>query len=231
MLSRNAASSRAIPTSKLIQQVKDNPFFPAQWGSNRKGMVSGSEIQDSKKASSFWLEARDKAVFIAEALSGLNVHKQHVNRILEPFLWTTVIISATDWSNFINLRTQLDAQPEFRAVALLIKDALENSLPVMLKPDEWHLPYVSQEERDRLGAFTAASVAAARCARVSYLTHDGQRDTSRDIELADKLLSNGHMSPFEHPAMCLHVPAQWGNFTGFKQYRKFIPNESDPKGR
>jgi len=166
----------------------------------------------------------------ASELFSLGVHKQLANRLLEPFLWTTVVVTATNWENFFNLRTRDDVQPEFRTVALLMQDALANSEPKRLGPEQWHLPYISIEERSQLGTFTAAIVAAARCARVSYLTHEGKRDTAKDVELADRLLRSGHMSPFEHPAQSLYVPARWGNFIGWKQYRKLIPYEHDPLG-
>jgi thymidylate synthase ThyX len=230
MFSRNAASSRAIPIGRQIEAAVMAPFTPPQWGSNRRGMQAGGEISDTERASAVWLEARDAAVRGAAELFSLGVHKQLANRLLEPFLWTTVVVTATDWSNFFHLRTSHEAQPEFRTTALLMQDAIDHSSPERLEPEQWHLPFINQEERTRLGTFTAASVAAARCARVSYLTHEGTRDTSKDIELADKLLRSGHMSPFEHPAQSLHVPARWGNFVGWKQYRKLIPYEHDPLG-
>jgi thymidylate synthase ThyX len=229
MLSRNSASSRAIPTTTLINSVKSDPVVPARWGSNQRGMQAGDDIEDTQHASSLWLEARDKAVFIAGALSRLGVHKQLVNRILEPFMWHTAIISATDWRNFLHLRTRADAQPEMQTLALLIRRALVESTPELLDSNQWHLPHVLPHERETLAPLTAACVSAARCARVSY-NRKLEYDTAKDIELADKLQLNGHMSPFEHPAMCLLVPADWGNFIGWKQYRKFIPNEDDPLG-
>ena len=230
MLSRNAASSRAIPIGKQIEAAVQAPFTPSRWGSNQRGMQAGGEIEDTVRASAVWLEARDAAVRAAAELFSLGVHKQLANRLLEPFLWTTVVVTATMWDNFFNLRTRNDVQPEFRTVALLMQDAIDRSRPNRLEPEQWHLPFVDQEERNNLGTFTAASVAAARCARVSYLTHEGKRDTSKDVELADRLLREGHMSPFEHPAQALHVPARWGNFVGWKQYRKLIPYEHDPLG-
>jgi thymidylate synthase ThyX len=230
MLSRNAASSRAIPIGSQITAAVTAPFTPSRWGSNQRGMQAGGEIEDIVRASAIWLEARDAAVRAASELFSLGVHKQLANRLLEPFLWVTVVVTATSWSNFLNLRTRDDVQPEFRTTALLMQDALAESQPERLEPDQWHLPFINQEERTRLGTFTAATVAAARCARVSYLTHEGKRDTGKDVELADRLLRDGHMSPFEHPAQSLHVPARWGNFIGWKQYRKLIPYEHDPLG-
>lgn len=230
MLSRNAASSRAIPIGRQIEAVVHSPFTPSRWGSNQRGMQAGGEIEDTVRASAIWLEARDAAMRAAAELFSLGVHKQLANRLLEPFLWTTVVVTATNWENFFHLRTRDDVQPEFRTVALLMQDALAESEPGRLEPLQWHLPFVGEDERASLSQFTAAGISAARCARVSYLTHERERNTPRDLSLVDKLITNGHMSPFEHPAQCLHVPARWGNFVGWKQYRKMIPYENDPLG-
>jgi thymidylate synthase ThyX len=229
MLSRNSASSRAIPTTRLRSRVTAHPFMPIEWGSNRSGMSAGPEIPLADRAAEIWLRARNDAVDASVQLLGLGVHKQITNRLLEPFMWHTAVITATDWNNFLHLRTQADAQPEFRKLALLIEAELNTSTPVRMHYPDWHLPYVEDEEKETLATMTAASVSAARCARVSYLNQD-RRDLAKDIELADRLIQNGHMSPFEHTAQCLPVPARWGNFIGWKQYRKFIPNEADPKG-
>jgi hypothetical protein len=203
--------------------------MPSVWGANQRGMTAGAEVEDTKQARRMWLEARDRAVHAATQLATIGVHKQWANRLLEPFLWHTAIISATNWSNFLHLRTQNDAQPEFRALALRVQDALGDSTPVRKEPDEWHLPYITNEERATLSTLTAACVSAARCARISY-DRPLEYDTAKDIELSDRLLTSGHMSPFEHPAMCLHVPARWANYIGWKQYRKLIPHEEDPLG-
>ena len=229
ILSRNSASSRAIPTSRLIEQVTLHPVVPSIFGSNQRGMASGAEIADARQARILWMEARDRAIHAATQLSKLGVHKQWANRVLEPFMWHTAIISATNWSNLLHLRTQDDAQPEFRTLALKIQDALGDSRPVKREPDEWHLPFVSEEERTTLSTLTAACVSAARCARISY-NRPLEYDTAKDIELSDRLLVSGHMSPFEHPSVCLIVPARWGNYVGWKQYRKLIPHEEDPLG-
>jgi len=232
MLSRNAASSRAIPIEKVIAQVEEEPFIPEDWGTFKKGMVAGPALTGELVGNALfaWKNAMRTSIGEAKVLSRLGVHKSLVNRLLEPFMWTTVVVTATTWDNFFHLRATPQAQPEFRIIALRMQDALAQSEPERLEPLQWHLPYVNQEERDRLGTFTAAQVAAARCARVSYLTHEGKRDTSKDIELADRLLRDGHMSPFEHAAECLPVPARWGNFVGWRQYRKMIPHEHDPLG-
>lgn len=166
----------------------------------------------------------------------LNVHKQVANRLLEPFMWHTVIVTASEWENFWNLRCHPDAQPEIRLVAETMRDAVAASEPAELAGDEWHLPLVRPEDRDQVGSIEdLIKVSAGRCARVSYLTHAGERDLSADIELHDRLLESGHMSPLEHPARPrtaaeLEQSAWSANFRGWFSYRKEIAGEENPLG-
>jgi thymidylate synthase ThyX len=166
----------------------------------------------------------------------LNVHKQVANRLLEPFMWHTVIVTATEWDNFWNLRCHPDAQPEIRLVAETMRDATQASEPKELAEGEWHLPLVGPEDRDQAASIEALiKISAGRCARVSYLTHAGKRDLDADIELHDRLLESGHMSPLEHPARPLTSDeletSEWsGNFRGWFPYRKTISGEANPLG-
>lgn len=233
MLSRNSASSRAIPVEKRIAAVKTQPFIPDVFGANQRGMQALSQIDDDKQvlARAAWMNAMRDAANRAEQLAELGVHKQLANRLLEPFLWHTCIVTATDWDNFFHLRDHADAQPEFQKIAAMMKRALADSVPNLLKRGEWHLPYITEEDLadERFGHDweSICMISTARCARVSYLTHDGRRDLSADTLLGLKLMKSGHMSPFEHPAMCMADFERRGNFIGWKQYRKFIPMEHD----
>ena len=166
----------------------------------------------------------------------LNVHKQVANRLLEPFMWHTVIVTATEWENFFNLRCHPDAQPEIRLVAESMRAAVEASEPARLAEDEWHLPLVRPEDRAQVSSTEdLIKVSAGRCARVSYLTHAGQRDLDADVQLHNRLLESGHMSPLEHPARPLSAAelerGEWnGNFRGWHSYRKTIAGEANPLG-
>lgn len=166
----------------------------------------------------------------------LNVHKQVANRLLEPFMWHTVIVTATEWDNFWNLRCHPDAQPEIRLVAESMRAAFESSEPVDLAADEWHLPLVRPEDHEQESSIEdLIKISAGRCARVSYLTHAGERDLDADIQLHDRLLESGHMSPLEHPARPLSTSeleeSEWsGNFRGWFPYRKSISGEANPLG-
>lgn len=205
MLSRNASSSRAIPVEKMLQQVRENPAMPIHWGKNQPGMQAREEIdlESIYEATDEWKFAANTACNQAQAFINLGVHKQVVNRLLEPFQYIKVIVTATEWDNFFALRLHLDAQPEIAQLALRMWEAMANSAASVLQPGEWHLPYVRANE---IHAFDyqvdkMIKCSVARCARVSYLNHDNTSpDVKKDLELANKLYTAGHMSPFEHVA-------------------------------
>lgn len=233
MFSRNSASSRAIPVEKQLAKVMEDPFIPVHFGVNQPGMQAPIELDDAERtlAKEEWLRARNSAVSHVRHLLSLEVHKQITNRILEPFMWHTVIVTATEWSNFFALRAHPDAQPEIRVIAEMMEDIYEKSSPLYLDRYDWHLPFIQEDERDGKFEFTrkARCISAARCARVSYLTHDGVRDHEADLALYERLVSGGHMSPLEHVAITEGDDfSEWtGNFRGWKQFRKLIPNEGD----
>jgi thymidylate synthase ThyX len=105
-------------------------------------------------------------------------------------------------------------------------EAYMASQPRMLASGEWHLPYVSDEERANYPIEVQLKLSTARCARVSYLTHEGKTpEVDKDIVLHDRLAESGHWSPFEHQAQAMWVPVMSGNFFGWSQYRKGFPNE------
>lgn len=228
-LARNSASTRAIPTAKLIARVSDNPFAPTYWGKNQKGMSTDEQISDHLKpeALKIWLEARDLAVEQAQKLLDLGVAKQTAGRLLEPFMWQTAIVSATSTENLFKLRCHPSAQPEFRTTATMMQEALKHSTPTFLQPGEWHIPMVSDDELGNLTTDVLLKIATGRLARVSYLTHDGKRDLSQDERLHDDLKNSGHWSPFEHCAKVDNNGYRLSNFDApWVQYRKFFAGES-----
>lgn len=227
MLSRNSASSRAIPISLMIARVATYPVIPVWWGKAQPGMQAKEEIEDKTLAERDWLIARDFALESAQMLHKRGLHKQIVNRLLEPWMWITVIVSATDWWHFFNLRNHPDAQPEIAKIAGMMVELYDHNQPAVKKSGEWHLPlWFAEDEELRKDEFTTASfkayVSAGRCARVSYLTHDGKRDLQEDYALASKLESHKpmHASPLEHPAKALATSQRIGNYTGWLQLRK-----------
>jgi thymidylate synthase ThyX len=233
VFSRNAASSRAIPIKKMIAAVRDEPAMPIFWGRNQSGMSARRKLDDAaqRAAAEEWQRALVNALASAERLSegDIDLHKQLVNRLLEPFAWITVIISATEWSNFFTQRCHPDAQPEIRHIAELMLQAYRASTPRTVAASAWHLPLILDDERS-LDDDTLRKLSVARCARVSYLTHDGTRDHARDLELYERLMSggaNGHWSPTEHVATPLGDPQEKsGNFRGWRQFRKLFSQEN-----
>lgn len=223
MFSRNSASSRAIPTKKMFQRVKENPFIPIAFQKAHKGM-QGSEYfegQDLEIAKTSWLHARDNALERAKHLDHLGVTKQLVNRVLEPFLWHTVIVTSTEWENYFNLRDHEAAEIHIAALAKKMREEMEASTPKKLKEGEWHIPFgdnmddkeiVSYLKSQRSAEEEVATyevdeakqkIAVARCARVSYTNPDGNEDIEKDLKLYDRLAGMGHWSPFEHVARAM----------------------------
>ncbi|MGA8575594.1 MAG: FAD-dependent thymidylate synthase [Candidatus Cybelea sp.] len=230
VLSRNSASSRAVPTSKLIERVEREPAIPLEWGLNTTGMSASDvlSVEAAEAATRAWLEARDDAVAHARELLDLKVHKQELNRLLEPFLWHTVIVTATEWENFFELRCAVNAQPEIRAAALRMRAAIDASRPGSLGYGEWHTPLLQADEMT-LDVEIRKQISAARCARVSYLTHGGTREIDKDLELYERLRSDRHLSPFEHVATPSEDAAFHANFRGWIQMRAAIEAHTGPQ--
>lgn len=241
-LSRNSASSRAIPFDKMLKMVEENPFIPIKWMKDHKGM-QGVEyfenIDDLWELKARWLQARDRAVDQARILSTLGLTKQIVNRLLEPFMWHTAIVTATEWENFFALRAHEAAEIHLQDLAHKMLGAYNFSNPKQLKTLEWHIPFGDQFDIERLKKLSnldiqkahniKIKIATARCARVSYMNFEGKDDYEADIKLHDMLLSSGHMSPMEH---CAQAMKGWsGNFQGFIQYRKMIQGENKQDNR
>lgn len=273
MFSRNSASSRAIPFAKMVKMVEEDPFIPIAWQKDHKGM-QGVEYFTSKKdievKEMYWISASKSAINMAQKLNSHNTTKQLCNRLLEPFMWHTALVTATEWENFFELRcpkyshtylpdrtfnskkdvaialskyasenrdmgaeeeaVSLDttklltntsqAEIHMQALAEAMWDARSESTPKELKEGEWHTPFGDKiddrelafaedleinEETDNelVRRLSRQKVSIARCARLSYMTFDGEIDYAKDIALHDHLLKSGHMSPFEHIARCM----------------------------
>jgi hypothetical protein len=270
VFSRNASSSRAIPVERMIEDVLRDPVIPSFWGKNQPGMSAAEEHNwpvptcwnivhadihegyNSISREKAWLSARDNAVEMARAFAKAGYHKQIVNRLLEPWAHINVVVTATEFANFFALRCHPGAQPEMRDLAEKMKSALDASTPKLLRPGEWHLPYVTDYEvkttqfrfplRDPFVHETLTKLSVARCARVSYLTHEGKPpDVGDDLKLYWRLVGAEplHASPAEHQAtpdsrIADHENDEWvwrypnehGNLVGWRQFRKTLPNES-----
>lgn len=119
MLSKNSASSRAIPFEKNLKSIEESPFIPIAWMKDHKGMQGTEYHSDvmSEVSKRKWLIARDWAVTYAQSLSLDDVTKQLCNRLLEPFMWHTVIVTGTEWENFFALRCPKYKTNEFTSVS------------------------------------------------------------------------------------------------------------------
>ncbi len=158
----------------------------------------------------------------------LGVHKQIANRLLEPFMWHTVIVTATEWENFMALRIDEHAQAEIRKPAELMLAAMESSTPEALDYGQWHVPFVQPDEKQELDTETKIKISCARCARTSYLTHRGVRDYGEDLTMYGRLAGPGHMSPMEHSCRPNEQgEPQKGNLLGWHQHRADLPHEEN----
>lgn len=234
--SRNFSSSRAIPVAKMIDQVSNDPATPVYWGKNQPGMQAQEEVGNLEQdaAKKVWISASEQAVILAKRLVDVGVHKQTVNRLLEPFQWVHGVVTATEWDNFFELRAHPDAQPEIQALAYMMQEKMGESTPRKVGYMSWHLPYIQPHEFADYGddIEILRKVSAARCCRVSYMKHDGTHaDISEDLALCDRLIGSRplHASPFEHQATPDMVDRHgWvstqlhGNFKGWVQNRKLI---------
>jgi thymidylate synthase ThyX len=230
--SRNSASSRAMPVEKNIERMLADPFVPAAFGSNKKGMQAGEELAADVQAEAraAWAEMIQAAAGLARVLAEIGVHKQWANRLIEFASWHTMIITCSDFRNWDALRDNPQASPEIQVMARMMKECRAASTPVPRAVGDWHLPLVRHhgeivadtadgaELLRRFGPIIHDGVtwmteadatlpidklvqlSVARCARVSYLTHDGKRDVDADLALYDRLVTSGHMSPLEHAA-------------------------------
>jgi thymidylate synthase ThyX len=226
LLSRNAASSRAMPVAKVIERVKTEPYIPT-FRENQRGMV-GKVLVDQERADKavhIYKTALDRAIEQAEQLGALQIHKEAVNRLLEPFMTVPVIVSGTEWQNFFNLRTSPNATPDFQAVALLLEKLYRSNRPQVLSHGEMHLVY-SDYIPDHLSLIDRLKVMSARCARISYTNHGSNvMDIEKDLQLAENLLQDGHLSPLEHLAWAIGKREGLGintrNYQGFLSFRAY----------
>ena len=226
VFSRNAASSRAIPISKMIAAVRSNPATFEQWGSNGKGMqakgILGPDAEEAAKSA--WSTGKLRAIETAETLHALGAHKQIANRVLEPWLRISVLVTATDYDNFFALRAHKDAQPEFQVLAFKMLNQYLKNKPKELPWGHWHAPLVQNGWTNYEGGLIES---VANCARVSYTKHDGEFGIHEQRKLVDALALGGHWSPFEHQAQAVKNGSRFGNFApGWMQYRKKFLNEN-----
>jgi len=266
-ISKNSASSRTIPLHRMIKMVMDDPYIPEKFSKNGPGMQAAGWLDgiSHDRARSRWLDARDNAIIQAIAMLNevdratcfakvpdvarfyadvnaivapeFSVHKQDVNRLLEPWGWVKQIVTATEWPNFFALRCDRAAHPAFAKVARMLYLAYRKSTPTPVPEGEWHLPYVSAWEQQNLSLDQQKDISAARCAWVSYWPPDAVEGEATDYEKVKRTVNKlttsrpGHFSPFEHQASPMstyqeHYHPEWrSNLKGWLQLRKLMPEE------
>ena len=292
MFSFSSSSMRAIPFNKVLEDIRENMFVPLAFQSHHSGMQGREYLmgEESEKAKQQWIESGLRACEEAERLYNLGVTKQLCSRIIEPFGYAKILVTATEWENFFELRcpafdylnvatyksrkdaiketkatlayddwykwqqmNQSQAEIHIQALAEAMWDEYNQSKPKQLESGQWHIPFGDNIDVEKLKELEnkyqtkdrtrlAIKVCVARCARLSYATHDGKIDYEKDITLHDQLLESRHASPFEHCCrvlteeeynilgkMVLHPENGYvfengwvDNFKGFISYRRIL---------
>lgn len=251
LLSRNSASSRAVPTVSVLDSIAKRIAMPVFWGKNQKGMQSYQELDSLQKSASkaLWVEAAKQATSLSKIMQETGLHKQVANRITEPFTYMKVIVTATDFENFFWLRTHHAADPTIKQLASMMQEAYNKNKPELLHEGEWHLPYVDKR-LIRDGDLTiedALMLSVSSCCQVSYRKQDQSLEKAKKIwdmlNIADTVEPE-HSSPTEHQARCFNqskpavmYPHLWpvgvthvdrnldmhsGNLKGWLQYRHIL---------
>jgi hypothetical protein len=218
-LSRNASSSRAIPFRKMLKITREGMAAPIFWGKNQPGMSAAEELKGLALwwAKFMWYATGHIVLTCAWLMSFSGVHKQIINRMIEPWTYINVMITATNFDRMLKLRIDAAAQPEFQLLANMIKVALANAHYQPLKVGEWHLPWIKDEEKQTL-LRALKMISAARSARLSYTPiGDVKISKMKDLKLSEDLLSQLHLSPFEHQAT--PCKGRHANFDGWSNYR------------
>lgn len=213
MIGKNCSSSRAIPIKALCEQIKINMFSPLYWGKNKSGMQAVEEINPQLKnsLSKLWKAMGEEAIKDALFLGEQGLHKQIANRVTEPYQMVKMVMTATEWDNFFNLRIHPSSQPEFCMLAYKMYVAMKASNPLKIKAGEWHLPYIDRryygtsDGKKLLYILNGEEITLEQAQRVSAscVAQTSYRKTDDSMEKADKvfdMLINAdviHASPFE----------------------------------
>lgn len=243
-ISKNSASSRAIPFPKMLERIKNDPYMP-KWTLNQKGMQGNySDSAVSDIANNIWENAKNQMISYANDLHDLGIHKQDCNRLLEPWAWVTQVVTSSSWDNFFALRCHNAAHPAFRHIARMMFLQRRKSKPTQLEYGQWHLPFVSLDVQNMFVWHPQSHMneplhdlikfSAARCAWVSYENHEKEGTPDQMLRTFDRLVAEIpiHASPCEHQGTPLNPADKWAesnwrsNLVGWIQARKLIKYES-----
>lgn len=241
VMSKNTASTRAIPIESHVAFVRNNPYIP-DWTKNQAGM-QGGELSETAK-----LFATDNLMLILEQvcdfveylggkpeLANLGIHKQDAGRYLEPFSYITLRVTATEWKNFLWLRDHYAAYPPIQKLAQAILKAIEKSEPFELLAGEYHLPDITRV-RDEEGVLhyyspaglelslqNAIDLSMSLNAQQSYRKADDSMQKAESIK--DKLFGGNrvHASPSEHIAIAVYEPVLMDDSISIKEFFDSVP--------
>jgi len=260
VFSRNSASSRARNVKSVVEGVLQDPYVPlfTENTPGMSGCFL-RDAAAAQRAREDWLSARDSAVdaflrvlmgaeydpglspmenldyyyaniYKNPGVSSTGVHKQDVNRLLEPFMWHEVVFTSAHWENFFTLRCDFEhTYIPFYAFAVLVREALRVSTPTI---GEYHTPFLTGEEKNQLtgNMFADQGLLMKSSSVAANISYRDAADTQASIRLGERLLDAGHMSPFEHVAYAstaLGTPLG-GNLGGlWDQYRRFLETENN----
>lgn len=228
VFSKNSSSTRAIPISKSIDQIKKKPANYI-WTHNQPGM-QGKIIDDLMLFQAIEKQYREfmqKTFSFVELLGmptqegGYGVHKQHAGRFLEPFQNIRVCLTSTEWDNWDWLRYDVESQPEIELLAIKIKEARETGYYMPLDSGEYHVPFVERVRDSETGNLSyfisndlgeieiltleqAISISQSCCAQTSYRVLDFSIEKA--VKIIDTLFKGRkvHASPTEHQATPIH---------------------------
>lgn len=225
MLAKNAASSRAIPVRKVIELVRNTPAMPSRFGANQAGMQDKGVEHDAPingySPQEWWRLAALSAARFSEEFDNAGYHKQVCNRVTEPYQWMKTVVSGTEWANFFWLRDHKDADPTIAELARKMREAYDNTTPILLLPGDWHVPYYYEGywkgDGDLLDVHSytieeALDISISCCAQVSYRTLDDSLEKAkRVVERLNLGESNDpkHSSPSEHQGTPMKEVGSW----------------------
>ena len=132
MGAKSSVSSRAVPIEAMIERVLNDTYYPV-WTGKQAGMAGATLTQEQidleHKA---WAQELEYIVSRVKERCDRGIHKQDANRLLEPFMYVEVLVTATEYDNFFLLRDHEAAHPGLRVVAHSMKFQYEQSIPQKL---------------------------------------------------------------------------------------------------
>lgn len=243
-LSKNTSSSRAIPIPSMLKFVRETPGMPYRFGAANTGMTDNGEhnqevvFNDSDEDGNqiclppveAWIYCVRKAAEMSEAFHDAGYAKQISNRLTEIGQTSKVVISGTDWANFYWLRDHTAADPTIEKLSQVMLTAHKASVPVVLKPGEWHTPYYQEGfwKPEFMGEYglcdvhgvtleDALAISASCCAQASYRKLDDTIEKARGVvarlNLGVDVSEPCHASPTEHQGTPIPAYKEWKTYS------------------